>query len=113
MAKPTKGNKTKRPNSDEGRLKAAHLKALKGNVAIVSSSFKVPEGFKTSKVTNTKIRVKGVGAQAIKQASNKVREEVITAVAQRNWTRVVTLIPDEGSLPVKYNKAEDKEEAKK
>ena len=109
MAKPVKGNKTKRPASDERRLKAAHLNNLKREVAVVHSRFSVPEGFKVTTVSKEKIRIKGPGAQAIKLASNKNRDDVVEAVTQRNWTRVVTLIPRETSAPIDYKNIEDKE----
>lgn len=113
MSKPTKGNKTKRPNSDEARLKKAHLNSLKRDKAVVSSNFSVPEGFKITKVSNSKIRIKGPGAQAIKLASNKHRLEVIEAVAQRNWTRVVNLVPMETLAPIDYKTTQQEVTTKK
>ena len=107
MAKPVKGNKTKRPASDERRLKTAHLNNLKREVAIVHCRFSVPDGFKVTTVSKEKIRIKGPGAQAIKLASSKTREEVIQAVAQRNWSRVVTLIPMETPEKINYNVPEE------
>jgi hypothetical protein len=109
MAKPVKGNKNKRPASDERRLKSAHLNNLKRNVAIISSRESTPDGFKVTSVSKEKIRIKGPGAQAIKLATHKNREDVIQAVAQRNWTRVVTLIPMETAAPIDYKNTQEQE----
>jgi len=102
MAKPVKGSRNKRPASDVARLASAHLLMLKGDKAIVSKSFEVPDGFKSTSINDKQVRVKGLGIQAIKQASNKDRDEVIRAVADRNWKRVVTLIPREDAAPIDY-----------
>jgi flavin-binding protein dodecin len=75
---------------------------LKGDKAIVSKSFEVPEGFKSTYINDEQIRIKGLGIQAIKQASNKNRDEVIRAVANRDWKRVVTLVPREDAAPIDY-----------
>ncbi len=100
MGKPVKGNKTKRPPSDEVRLKRNHLLNLKRNKAVVSTSFNVPEGFKVSKVSKNLIRFKGLGAQAIKLSKGNI--EVIRAVKDRNWNRVVSLVPMETPISLNY-----------
>ena len=107
MSKPVKGNKNKRPASDEKRLKTAHLNNLKRKVAIVSSRFSIPDGFKITVINKEKIRINGPGAQAIKLASVTHKEEVIQAVADRNWNRVVSLIPIETPNKINYNVPEE------
>ena len=101
MAKPVKGKGGgKRPPSDKNRIAKAHLNALKFNTAIVDvNSFEVPsEGFKTTKISNTKVRLKGVGAGALK--ASKGNPQVVKAVANREWGRVVSLVPyEEGPIP--------------
>lgn len=103
MAKPTKGNKTKRPASDVARLNKAHLLMLKRDKAIVSSSFKVPdEGFTITKVSNKLIRIKGVGAQALKMANPKNYDEVVRCIKERNWTRLSVIIEKRDNTPIDY-----------
>ena len=103
MAKPTKGNKTKRAHSDESRLKKAHLNMLKRDKAIVSSSFNVPsEGFTVTKVSNKLVRIKGVGAQALKMATSKNYDEVVRCIKERNWTRLSTIVEKKDNTPIDY-----------
>ena len=99
MAKPAKGkNSGKRAPSDKIRIANAHLNSLKFNKAIVDASFDVPEGFKTVKISATKIRIKGVGAGALK--ASKGNPQVVKAITNREWNRVVTLVPhQEGPIP--------------
>jgi hypothetical protein len=99
MAKPVKGkNSGKRAPSDKTRIAKAHLNALKFNTAIVDVSFEVPsEGFKTTKISATKVRIKGVGAGALK--ASKGNPQVVKAIANREWNRVVSLVPyEEGPI---------------
>jgi hypothetical protein len=92
MAKPVKGkNSGKRAPSDKTRIANAHLNSLKFNKAIVDASFDVPEGFKVTKISATKIRIKGVGAGALK--ASKGNPQVVKAIVNREWNRVVTLVP--------------------
>lgn len=95
MAKPVKGKSGgKTPPSDKNRIAKAHLNSLKSNTAIVDASFEVPsEGFKTTKISANKIRIKGVGAGALK--ASKGNPQVVKAIANREWNRVVTLVPYE------------------
>ena len=103
MAKPVKGNKSKRPASDESRLKKAHLNMLKRNKAIVSSSFNVPsEGFISSKVSDKLIRIKGVGAQALKMATSKNMDEVVKCIKERSWTRLCAIVDKKDNTPIDY-----------
>ena len=99
MAKPVKGkNSGKRAPSDKTRIANAHLNSLKFNKAIVDASFDVPEGFKVTKISATKIRIKGVGAGALK--ASKGNPQVVKAITNREWNRVVTLVPyEEGPIP--------------
>ena len=99
MAKPAKGkNSGKKAPSDKTRIANAYLNSLKFNKAIVDASFDVPEGFKTVKISATKVRIKGVGASALK--ASKGNPQVVKAIANREWNRVVTLVPhEEGPIP--------------
>ena len=99
MAKPVKGKSGgKRAPSDKTRIAKAYLNSLKFNKAIVDASFDVPEGFKTVKISATKIRIKGVGAGALK--ASKGNPQVVKAITNREWNRVVTLVPhQEGPIP--------------
>jgi hypothetical protein len=99
MAKPVKGkNSGKRAPSDKTRIANAHLNSLKFNKAIVDASFDVPEGFKVTKISATKIRIKGVGAGALK--ASRGNPQVVKAITNREWNRVITLVPyEEGSIP--------------
>lgn len=100
MAKPVKGkNSGKKPSSDKTRIANAHLNSLKFNKAIVDASFDVPsEGFKTVKISNNKVRIKGVGAGALK--ASRGNPQVVKAITNREWNRVVTLVPyEEGPIP--------------
>lgn len=104
MAKPTKGNKTKRPPSDEARLKKAHLNMLKRNKAIILESvIKVPdEGFTITKLNNKFIRIKGVGAQALVMANSKNYDEVVRCIKERNWVRLCTIVEKRDNTPIDY-----------
>jgi hypothetical protein len=97
MAKPVKGKSGgKKQPSDKERIAKAHLNALKFNTAIVDASFDVPgEGFKTTKISATKVRIKGVGARALK--ASKGNPQVAKAIANRDWNKVVALVPYEES----------------
>ena len=100
MAKPVKGKSGgKNAPTDKQRIAKAHLNALKSNTAIVDTSFEVPgEGFKSTKISATKVRIKGVGAGALK--ASKGNSQVVKAIANREWNRVVTLVPyEEGPIP--------------
>jgi hypothetical protein len=100
MAKPVKGkNSGKKAPTDKQRIAKAHLNALKFNKAIVDASFEVPrEGFKTTKISATKVRIKGVGAGALK--ASKGNPQVVKAISNREWSRVVSLVPyEEGPIP--------------
>ena len=99
MAKPAKGkNSGKRAPSDKTRIANAYLNSLKFNKAIVDTSFDVPEGFKVTKISATKVRIKGVGAGALK--ASKGNPQVVKAITNREWNRVVTLVPyEEGPIP--------------
>jgi hypothetical protein len=100
MSKPVKGKSGgKKQPSDKERIAKAHLNALKFNVAIVDASFDVPdEGFKVTKLKSNFIRLKGVGAGALK--ASKGNPQVIKAISNREWSRVVTLVPyEEGPIP--------------
>lgn len=95
MSKPVKGKSGgKAAPTDKQRIAKAHLNALKFNKAIVDASFEVPrEGFKTTKISATKVRIKGVGAGALK--ASKGNPQVVKAISNREWSRVVTLVPYE------------------
>ena len=99
MAKPVKGKSGgKTAPTDKQRIANAHLSSLKFNKAIVDASFDVPEGFKVTKISATKIRIKGVGAGALK--ASKGNPQVVKAITNREWNRVVTLVPyEEGPIP--------------
>lgn len=102
MAKPVKGKSGgKAAPTDKIRVAKAHLNALKFNTAIVDASFEVPdEGFKVTKISATKVRIKGVGAGALK--ASRGNPQVVKAIANREWNRVVSLIPDEGGPTIDY-----------
>jgi hypothetical protein len=101
MAKPAKGKSGgKTPPSDKNRVANAYLNSLKFNKAIVDASFDVPEGFKVTKISATKIRIKGVGAGALK--ASRGNPQVVKAIANREWNRVVSLIPYEGESTIDY-----------
>lgn len=101
MSKPVKGkNSGKKPPSDKNRIAKAHLNALKFDKAIVDDSFEVPEGFKVSKISANKIRVKGVGAGALK--ASKGDPQVVKAISNREWNKVVSLVPYEEKLISDY-----------
>lgn len=99
MSKPVKGKSGgKTAPTDKQRVANAHLNSLKFNKAIVDASFDVPEGFKVTKISATKVRIKGVGAGALK--ASKGNPQVVKAITNREWNRVVTLVPhQEGPIP--------------
>lgn len=99
MSKPVKGKSGgKTAPTDKQRVAKAYLNSLKFNKAIVDASFDVPEGFKVTKISATKVRIKGVGAGALKVS--KGNPQVVKAIANREWNRVVTLVPyEEGPIP--------------
>ncbi len=101
MAKPTKGNKTKRPPSDERRIKMAHINMLKRSTAIITDSSNVDTNmFSINKLSNNRYRIKGVGAQAYKMS--KFNKEVLTSIKDINWTRVATLVPFNNPTNLNY-----------
>jgi len=94
MSKPVKGKSGgKTAPTDKQRIAKAYLNSLKFNKAIVDASFDVPEGFKVTKISATKIRIKGVGAGALK--ASRGNPQVVKAITNREWNRVVTLVPYE------------------
>lgn len=101
MAKPVKGKSGgKTAPTDKQRVANAHLNSLKFNKATVDASFDVPEGFKVTKISATKVRIKGVGAGALK--ASKGNPQVVKAITNREWNRVVSLLPYDDKLTINY-----------
>lgn len=100
MAKPTKGHAVKRAPSDDARLKKQHINMLKRNTAIISNNNVDETMFTWCKISNNKYRIKGVGAQAYKLS--RANKDVITAIKDRNWTRVASLVPFNNSVNIDY-----------
>ncbi len=101
MGKPKAGTTSNRVKKteykDDERIKKQHLRFLKRNTAILTSADEIwTKEFKVTSLGNNKLRVKGVGVQAVKLALKRIgvdTAKVLDAVLQRNWKQVQMLVP--------------------